>query len=68
MPVPSLYLDTSVIGGYHDCEWMADTRRLWQQSQAGNWRLVTSIVAEAEIKNAPANVRELAPWEIGLPA
>lgn len=59
MPVPSLYLDTSVIGGYHDSEWMADTRRLWQQAQAGHWRLVTSIVAEAEIKNAPANVREL---------
>ncbi len=59
MPVPSLYLDTSVIGGYHDSGWMADTRRLWQQAQAGHWRLVTSIVAEAEIKNAPANVREL---------
>jgi len=59
MHIQSLYLDTSVIGGYHDTEWLADTRELWQQAQAGQWRLVTSIVAEAELKNAPANVRDL---------
>ena len=57
MHVPTLYLDTSVIGGYHDTEWMADTRELWAQAKAGQWRLVTSIVAEAELQNAPANVR-----------
>lgn len=55
----TLYLDTSVIGGYHDSEWMAETRLLWRQAEAGQWRLVTSIVAEAELKNAPANVREI---------
>jgi hypothetical protein len=38
---------------------MADTRLLWQQAQAGQWRLVTSIVAEAELKKAPANVRDV---------
>ncbi len=54
-----LYIDTSVIGGYHDAEWMTDTRLLWQQAKAGHWQLVTSIVAEAELKNAPANVREV---------
>jgi len=27
-----LYIDTSVIGGYHDPLWMADTRLLWQQA------------------------------------
>ena len=59
MHVPPLYLDTSVIGGYHDTEWMADTRELWAQAKAGQWRLVTSIVAEAELQNAPANVREV---------
>ena len=26
----SLYLDTSVIGGYFDAEFMADTRALWR--------------------------------------
>jgi predicted nucleic acid-binding protein len=54
-----LYIDTSVIGGYHDPEWMADTRLLWQQAEAGQWQMVTSIVAEAEVKNAPPNVRQV---------
>ncbi len=38
---------------------MAETRILWQQAEAGRWRLVTSIVAEAELKNAPTKVREV---------
>jgi len=59
MHIQTLYLDISVIGGYHDTEWMADTRMLWQQAKAGQWRLVTSLVAEAELKNAPAMVREV---------
>ncbi len=57
MKVSSLYLDTSVIGGYFDKEWMADTRELWAQAQAGKWRLLTSIVAEREMQNAPEEVR-----------
>jgi hypothetical protein len=59
MRIQTLYLDTSVIGGYHDSEWMADTRELWAQAKAGQWRLITSIIAEAELTNAPSNVREL---------
>ena len=59
MKVSSLYLDTSVIGGYFDKEWMADTRELWAQAQAGKWRLLTSIVTERELENAPENVRQL---------
>jgi predicted nucleic acid-binding protein len=54
-----LYIDTSVIGGYHDTEWMADTRLLWHQAKAGKWQLVSSVVAEAELKQAPANVRQI---------
>lgn len=50
MPIQTLYIDTSVIGGYHDPEWMAETRTLWQQARDGHWRLVTSLVAEAELK------------------
>ena len=59
MKVPTLYLDTSVIGGYHDAEWMAETRVLWEQARAGQWRLVTSIVAEREVQKAPENVRAI---------
>lgn len=54
-----LYIDTSVIGGYHDALWMDDTRLLWQQAGAGQWQLVTSIIAEAEVNNAPPNVRQV---------
>lgn len=54
-----LYIDTSVIGGYHDAVWMKDTRLLWQQAKAGQWQIVTSIVAEAEVRNAPDNVRKV---------
>ncbi len=59
MKVPTLYLDTSVIGGYFDAEWMTDTRELWAQAQTGKWRLVTSIVAERELQSAPKEVRRL---------
>lgn len=59
MKVSSLYLDTSVIGGFFDAEWMADTRELWTQARAGKWHLVTSIVTERELENAPENVRQL---------
>jgi hypothetical protein len=38
---------------------MAETRLLWQQAKAGQWRLVTSIVAEAELRTAPAHVRAI---------
>lgn len=58
-PARKLYIDTSVVGGYHDPLWMADTRLLWQQAEAGHWSLITSIVAEAEIQNAPASVRQV---------
>jgi predicted nucleic acid-binding protein len=54
-----LYLDTSVIGGYFDAEWIDDTRELWDQAKAGKWRLLTSIVAERELENAPERVRQL---------
>ena len=55
----SLYLDTSVIGGYYDAEFMADTRALWQLREAGRFRFVSSVVVDQEITGAPARVREL---------
>ncbi len=35
MPAQTLYLDTSVIGGYYDSEFMADTRALWRLMERG---------------------------------
>lgn len=55
----SLYLDTSVIGGYFDVEFMADTRALWRLQETGHLRFVTSQLVFQEIAGAPERVREL---------
>lgn len=59
MHAPALYLDTSVMGGYFDSEFMADTRALWRLMEAGRFRFVTSQVVIDEIAGAPPQVREL---------
>ena len=55
----SLYLDTSVIGGYFDPEFMADTRALWRLREAGRFRFVSSVLVDQEITRAPEPVRRL---------
>jgi predicted nucleic acid-binding protein len=59
MKAPTLYLDTSAIGGYFDDEWKDATRELWRQMEAGQWRFVTSVVAVDELALAPEPVRGL---------
>ena len=58
MHVPTLYPDTSVIGGYHDTEWMADTRELWAQRSGGWWVFLSSGLVAQEISDAPPEVRQ----------
>lgn len=60
MPAQILYLDTSVIGGYYDAEFMADTRALWRLMDLGAYRFYTSRVAINELRGAPLAVRQLA--------
>ena len=55
----SLYLDTSVIGGYFDAAFMADTRALWRLKEAGRFRFVSSVLVDQEIAGAPERVRAL---------
>jgi hypothetical protein len=57
--IPTLYLDTSVIGGYFDDEWMADTRELWTQRGEGLWQFISSGLVAQEIAGAPPEVRQL---------
>lgn len=59
MKVPTLYLDTSVIGGYFDDEWKDPTRELWRQLEAGQYRFLTSEVTIDELTAAPERVREI---------
>ncbi len=35
MRIPTLYLDTSVLGGYFDDEWKQPTQELWRQMENG---------------------------------
>ena len=59
MKVPTLYLDTSVIGGYFDDEWKKDTRELWVQRGNGLWQFISSGLVAQEIEDAPPEVRQL---------
>lgn len=56
---PTLYLDTSVLGGYFDDEWKQPTKELWRQMEIGLWCFRTSTVALDEIASAPDRVRNL---------
>ena len=61
-PVPTLYLDTSVIGGYFEEEdlWQREpTRELWRLMELGIYRFVTSAITAQEIILAPERVRTL---------
>ena len=55
----SLYLDTSVIGGYYDAEFLDDTRALWRLREAERFQFVSSQLVFQEIAGAPVRVREL---------
>ena len=59
MRAPTLYLDTSVIGGYFDAEFMTATRALWRLKETGRFRFISSVLVEQEIAGAPERVREL---------
>jgi predicted nucleic acid-binding protein len=60
MPAPLLYLDTSVLGGFYDDEFIDDTRALWGLRERGVVRFRTSRVTLNELAGAPLLVRELA--------
>jgi hypothetical protein len=56
--IPTLYLDTSVIGGGFDEEFKVATRELFRQADLGLYQIFVSVVTESEIQNAPATVRK----------
>jgi predicted nucleic acid-binding protein len=55
----SLYLDTSVLGGYFDAEFQADTHALWRLRDEGRLRFYLSRVVFEEVARAPEHVRAL---------
>ena len=59
MKVPTLYLDTSILGGYFDDEFQEVTQELWRQWELGLFHFLTSSVVRAELQGAPDDVRSL---------
>ena len=62
----SLYLDTSVIGGYFDPGFASDTRALWRLKEAGHFRFVSSVLVVQEVALAPERVRKLLRFTFAL--
>jgi len=53
----SLYLDTSIFGGYYDDIFMRETRLLFEKIKTGKYIVFISDLVEGELKKAPENVR-----------
>ena len=59
MKILSLYIDTSVLGGYYDEEFKREAHLLFERIKAGDYAVYLSDVTEAELVNAPQNVQKL---------
>jgi len=55
----TLYVDTSVIGGYFDVEFAKETQELFENLVNSRYDIMYSSVTEDELLNAPKQVREL---------
>ncbi|HBS87468.1 MAG: PIN domain protein [Bacteroidetes bacterium GWF2_38_335] len=54
-----IYIDTSVVGGYHDTEFMEFTRPLFEKIRNGEVTIIYSSLLERELQNAPENVKDV---------
>ncbi len=59
MPIPRVYLDTSVVGGCFDREFAIWSLALVEDFRAGRLRPLVSTLLAAELEQAPAAVRAL---------
>jgi predicted nucleic acid-binding protein len=56
---PRIYIDTSVIGGYYDSEFIEATRQLFARIAANEFDVYFSEINEAELQNAPQQVKDV---------
>ena len=56
-----VYIDTSVVGGYFDDEFSADTIPFFDRIKSGEMTIIVSDLLEAELLRAPEFVKELMP-------
>jgi len=54
----TLYVDTSVIGGYFDIEFAEATQSLFDNLENSHYKIMYSSVTEDELINAPKQVRD----------
>ena len=54
-----LYIDNSVIGGYHDKEFIVATRQFFDRIIAKDFDIYFSEVNETELSLAPKNIRDV---------
>lgn len=54
-----IYIDTSVVGGYFDDEFSADTVPFFERVKNGEITIIVSDLLEAELLRAPRFVKEL---------
>jgi predicted nucleic acid-binding protein len=54
----TLYVDTSVIGGYFDAEFAKETQELFDNLENSRYDIMYSSVTENELLSAPQRVRE----------
>lgn len=57
--VKRVYVDTSVIGGYFDVEFAADTFPFFESVSNGQTKIIISNLLEAELLRAPEFVKDL---------
>ena len=55
----SLYIDTSVFGGYFDEEFSEFTRPLYERIQNGEFKLLFSSITQDELSTAPEKIKDL---------
>jgi len=55
----SLYLDTSVFGGYYDKIFERDTRFLFSKIEEDKYNIFVSDLTKEELKNAPEKVKNI---------
>ncbi len=56
--IKRVYIDTSVVGGYFDEEFSADTKPLFDNLNKGRIKLLVSDLLEAELLRAPSFVMD----------
>ncbi len=57
--IKSVYLDTSVFGGYFDKEFSVPTEKLFNRIMKEKIVVFVSEILDAELANAPQHIREL---------